>query len=162
MDMKTLVPLRTRSNLARADYFPFDALRREVDGLFFDFAHSLGIAPTNGSHMLAPKMEVAETDKEIQISAELPGLERKDIDISLDANVLTIRAERRAEKEEDQKDKNVHVSERSYGVFYRAIELPTSVDPSTVQATMSNGVLKIVIPKPPQAEAKKIEIKQAA
>src|ERR1700733_4425814 len=122
MDMKTLAPLRTRSNLARADFFPFDVLRREVDGLFFDFARSFGIAPTAGSQMLAPKMEVSETDKEIQISAELPGLERKDIDISLDGNVLTIRAERKAETE--QKDKNVHVSERSYGVFYRALELP--------------------------------------
>ena len=162
MDMKTLAPLRTRSNLARADFSPFDVLRREVDGLFFDFARSFGIAPAAGSQMLAPKMEVSETDKEIQISAELPGLERKDIDISLDGNVLTIRAERKAETEAEQKDKNVHVSERSYGVFYRALELPMSIDPSTVQATMSNGVLKIVIPKPPQAEAKKIEIKEAA
>jgi HSP20 family protein len=160
MDMKTLAPLRTRSNLARADFFPFDALRREVDSLFFDFARSFGITPTEGSQMLVPKMEVAETDKEIQISAELPGLERKDIDISLDGNILTIRAERKAETE--QKDKNVHVSERSYGVLYRALELPMSVDPSTVQATMANGVLKLVIPKPPQAEAKKIEIKEAA
>src|ERR1700722_13680645 len=162
MDMKTLAPLRTRSNLARADFFPFDVLRREVDGLFFDFARSFGVTPTTGSQMLAPKMEVSETDKEIQISAELPGLERKDIDISLDGNVLTIRAERKAETEAEQKDKNVHVSERSYGVFYRAIELPTSIDASTVQATMSNGVLKIVISKPAQAEAKKIEIKEAA
>jgi HSP20 family protein len=105
-------------------------------------------------------MEVAETDKEIEVSVELPGLERKDLDISLDGNVLTIRAERKAEAE--QKGKNVHVAERSYGVFYRALELPAKVDPSTVQATMSKGVLNIKIPKPAQTEAKKIEVKDAA
>ena len=159
MDLKSLVPFRPRSTLAPADLYPFDALRREVDGLFFDFARALGVQ-SNGATMLAPRIEVTESDKEIEISAELPGLERKDVDISLDRNLLTIRAEKKVEAE--QKDKNVHMSERSYGVFYRVLELPTAVDPSTVQATMSNGVLKITIPKPPQAEAKKIEVKEAA
>ena len=161
MDLKSLVPFRPRSTLAPADLYPFDALRREVDGLFFDFARALG-GPSNGANanMLAPRIEVTESDKEIEISAELPGLKRKDVDISLDGNLLTIRAEKKVEAE--QKDKNVHMTERSYGVFYRVLELPTAVDPSTVQATMSNGVLKIKIPKPPQAEAKKIEVKEAA
>ena len=62
----------------------------------------------------------------------------------------------------EQKDKNVHMTERSYGVFYRVLELPMVVDPSTVQATMSNGVLKIAIPKPERTETKKIEVKEAA
>ena len=108
--------------------------------------------------MLAPRIEVTESDKEIEISAELPGLERKDVDISLDRNLLTIRAEKKVEAE--QKDKNVHMTERSYGVFYRVLELPTAVDPSTVQATMSNGVLKITIPKPPQAKPKRSRSKR--
>jgi HSP20 family protein len=110
--------------------------------------------------MLAPRIEVTESDKEIEISAELPGLERKDVDISLDRNLLTVRAEKKVEAE--QKDKNVHMSERSYGVFYRVLELPMAVDPSTVQATMSKGVLKIAIPKPARTETKKIEVKEAA
>ena len=114
----------------------------------------------NGPTTLAPRIEVTESDKEIEISAELPGLERKDVDISLDRNLLTIRAEKKVETE--QKDKNVHMTERSYGVFYRALELPMAVDPSTVQATMSNGVLKIAIPKPAPTETKKIEVKEAA
>ena len=159
MDLKSLVPFRPRSTLTPADLYPFDALRREVDGLFFDFARALGV-PSNGATMLAPRIEITESDKEIEISAELPGLERKDVDISLDRNLLTIRAEKKVEAE--QKDKNVHMTERSYGVFYRMLELPMAVDPSTVQATMSNGVLKIAIPKPERTEAKKIEVKEAA
>jgi HSP20 family protein len=159
MDLKSLVPFRTRSSLAPSDLYPFDALRREFDGLFFDFARALSV-PSNGAPVLAPRIEVTESDKAIEVSAELPGLERKDVDISLDGNLLTIRAEKKVESE--QKDKNVHVSERSYGVFYRVLELPMAVDPSTVQATMSNGVLKITIPKPAPTEAKKIEVKEAA
>ncbi len=159
MALQSLVPFRARSNLANSDLFPFDVLRRELDGMFFDFARSFAV-PSNGTAVLSPRIEVTEADKEIEISAELPGLERKDVDISLDRNLLTIRAEKKVEAE--QKDKNVHVSERSYGVFYRVLELPMAVDPATVQATMSNGVLKITIPKPPQAEAKKIEVKEAA
>ncbi len=160
MNMRSLVPFAPRSNLARMDLYPFDALRREFEGLFYDFARSFG-GPQNGAGALvAPRIEVAETDKNIEVSVELPGFERKDVDISLDGNVLAIRAERKAEQE--QKDKNVHVAERSYGVFYRALELPMTVDPSTVQATMSKGVLNITIPKPPQTEAKKIEVKEAA
>jgi HSP20 family protein len=153
MDLKSLVPFPGRSTLAPADLYPFDALRREVNGLFFDFARALAV-PSNGATMLAPRIEVTESDKEIEISAELPGLERKDVDISLD------RAEKKVETE--QKDKNVHMTERSYGVFYRVLELPMAVDPTTVQATMSNGVLKIAIPKPERTETKKIEVKEAA
>ena len=157
MAMRSLVPFSPRSNVARRD--PFDILRREMDGLFFDFARSFGAPADGAGGLLAPRMEVAETDKDIDVSFELPGLERKDVDVSMDGNVLTIRAEKKAE--EEQKDKNVHVAERSYGVFYRALELPEKVDPSTVQATMSNGVLHIKIPKPPQTEAKKIEVKES-
>src|ERR1700677_1107644 len=90
MDLKSLVPFRGRSTLAPADLYPFDALRREVDGLFFDFARALAV-PSNGATMLAPRIEVTESDKEIEISAELPGLERKDVDISLARNLVPIR-----------------------------------------------------------------------
>jgi HSP20 family protein len=89
-------------------------------------------------------------------------MERKDVEISLEDNVLTIRGEKKIEASPDDKNKNVHVSERSYGVFYRVLELPGKVDPASVQATMSKGVLKITIPKPAQPESKKIEVKEAA
>lgn len=159
MDMRSLVPFAPRSNPARTDLYPFDALRREFEGLFFDFARSFGNPQNGGGLLLAPRMEVADTDKEIEVSVELPGLERKDIDVSLEGNVLAIRAEKKVEGE--QKDRNVHVAERSYGVFYRALELPAKVNSSTVEATMSKGVLHIKIPKPAQTEVKKIEVKEA-
>jgi HSP20 family protein len=108
---------------------------------------------------------VTETDKEIVIAAEMPGLKRKDIDISIEDDVLTIRGEKKVETktdDKDNKDKSYHVSERSYGMFHRALQLPPGVDPSKVQATMSNGVLKITIPKLARSEPKKIEVKEAA
>jgi HSP20 family protein len=109
-----------------------------------------------------PSIDVTETDKEIEITAELPGLERKDVDISIEDDLLTIRGEKKVETKEEDKDKNYHVSERSYGVFYRVIQLPPGVDPASIQAVMSKGVLKLTIPKPAKAEPKKIEVKDAA
>ena len=151
MDLRSLIPFSPRSNLERRD--PFDILRRELDGLFFDFTRSFGAPGDGAGGLLAPRMEVSETDKDFDVSVELPGLERKDVDVSLDGNVLTIRAEKKAESE--QKDKNLHVAERSYAVFYRALELPAKVDPSTLEATMSNGVLHIKIPKPPRPKPRR-------
>jgi HSP20 family protein len=87
----------------------------------------------------------------------MTGLERKDVEISIDEdNILTLRAEKTIEE-----DKNVQHCERSYGVYYRLLQLPSGIDPSNVQATMSNGVLKISIPKPAKSEPKKIEIKES-
>jgi HSP20 family protein len=160
MSLRALVPFRDRQGLARPEFGVFGSLQREVDRLFDDFARSTLATAGNGS--LMPSMDITETEKEFVITAELPGLERKDVEISLEDNVLTIRGEKKSETKPDDKNKNVHVSERSYGVFYRVLELPTKVDPSSVQATMSKGVLKITIPKPARPESKKIEVQEAA
>jgi HSP20 family protein len=160
MNLRALVPFRDRQGLARPEFGVFGSLQREVDRLFDDFARSTLAMAGNGS--LMPSMDITETEKEFVITAELPGLERKDVEISLEDNVLTIRGEKKSETKPDDKNKNVHVSERSYGVFYRVLELPTKVDPSSVQATMSKGVLKITIPKPARPESKKIEVQEAA
>jgi HSP20 family protein len=160
MNLRALVPFRDRQGLARPEFGVFGSLQREVDRLFDDFARSTLAMAGNGS--LMPSMDITETEKEFVITAELPGLERKDVEISLEDNVLTIRGEKKSETKPDDKNKNVHVSERSYGVFYRVLELPTKVDPSSVQATMSKGVLKITIPKPARPQSKKIEVQEAA
>jgi HSP20 family protein len=160
MTLRALVQFRDRQGLARPEFGVFGSLQREVDRLFDDFARSTLAMAGNGS--LMPSMDITETEKEFVITAELPGLERKDVEISLEDNVLTIRGEKKSETKPDDKNKNVHVSERSYGVFYRVLELPTKVDPSSVQATMSKGVLKITIPKPARPESKKIEVQEAA
>jgi HSP20 family protein len=135
--------------------FGLFGLHREIDRLFSEFAQGIG----QDGVQLVPKIEVSETDKQIEISAEMPGLERKDVDISIEDDMLTVRGEKKLE--EEKKDKNVQHSERSYGVFYRVLQLPSGVDPSAIQATMSNGVLKVTIPKPARSQPKKIEVKDA-
>jgi len=138
----------------RPDFGLF-GLHREIDRLFSEFAQG-----ASGAQNIIPNIEISETDKAIEVSAEMPGLERKDVEISIDDDVLTIRGEKKIE--ESQKDKNVQHSERSYGVFVRILQLPPGVDPSSIQATMSKGVLRVVIPKPAKSEPKKIEVKEAA
>jgi HSP20 family protein len=141
--------------------FGFGSLQREIDRLFSDFTRGFGM-PTIATQNLVPSVDVSETDDEIEVTVELPGLQRSGIDISLNDDVLTIRGEKRLEKAEDDDKRNVHVAERAYGVFYRAIQLPKGVDPASIQAKMLNGVLKIAIPKPSPAQARKIDIKEGA
>lgn len=161
MKLRSLVPSRDAGMLMRPDFGLF-GLHREIDRLFSEFSQGLG---PNGQQ-LVPNIEIAETDKAIEVTAEMPGLERKDVDISIEDDTLTIRGEKKVEQTtdggKDKSDKNVQHSERSYGVFLRVLQLPLGIDPSSVQATMANGVLKIAIPKPAKPEPKKIEVKEAA
>jgi HSP20 family protein len=154
MRLRSLVPFREPGALMRPDLGLF-GLHREIDRLFSEFAQGIG---PNGQQNIVPNIEISETDKAIELSAEMPGLERKDVEISIEDEALTIRGEKKVE--ENQKDKSVQHSERSYGVFLRVLQLPPGIDPSSVQATMSNGVLKITIPKPAKSEPKKIEVKE--
>jgi HSP20 family protein len=103
---------------------------------------------------------VTETEKETEITAELPGLEEKDVQINVADGVLTIRGEKKAEKEE--KDKDYRLLERTYGSFSRALELPAGVDPDTIKASIAKGVLTVTVPKPAPAAVKKVEVKTAA
>ena len=153
MRLTSLVPFRDSGALTRPDFGLF-GLHREIDRLFSEFAQGLG-----PSAKIVPNIEISETDKAIEISAEMPGLERKDVEISIDDDTLTIRGEKKIE--DDDTDKTVQHSERSYGVFLRVLQLPPGIDPSSVLATMSNGVLKISIPKPAKPEPKKIEVKES-
>ena len=107
---------------------------------------------------LSPNVDVAETDKEIKVTAKLPGLDEKDIEVDIRDNALTIKGEKRAEKEE--KDKTFYPSERSYGMFQRVIGLPAEVQEDKVEAEFSKGVLTIRLPKSPAAQkmSRKIEI----
>lgn len=156
MSLKSLIPVRRERN-AIADSGPFAALQREIDRLFDDFTRNL---PSFGNFELTPSMDVAETEKEIEVTAELPGLEEKDVEINFTDGVLTIRGEKKAEKEE--KNKTHHMVERSYGAFARTLTLPTGVDANKIKATINKGVLKVVVEKPAAKETKKIEVKAAA
>jgi HSP20 family protein len=137
----------------RPDFGLF-GLHREIDRLFSEFAQGVG---PNGAQNIVPNIEISETDKAIEVTAEMPGLERKDVEISIDDDTLTIRGEKKVEE-----NQNIQLSERCYGVFVRVLQLPPGIDPASVQATMSNGILKLTIPKPAKSEPKKIEVKEAA
>ncbi|HZP71711.1 MAG TPA: Hsp20/alpha crystallin family protein [Pseudolabrys sp.] len=159
MNLKSLIPVGRDRTVAN----PFTTLQREIDRLFDDFSRgfpSLPSFPAGGTNVLMPSMDVTETDKEIEITAELPGLEEKDVQINVADNLLTIRGEKKAEKE--QKDKNYRLIERSYGSFERTLELPEGVNADSIKASISKGVLKVTVPKPVPAQAKKIEVKSAA
>lgn len=104
-------------------------------------------------------VEVAETDKAYNIAAELPGVEEKDIEVSVRDGVLTIKGEKREEKED--KGKNRYLSERSYGSFQRLFGLPKGVDETKVEANFHNGVLTVSIPKQAEAPARKVDGKAA-
>lgn len=109
----------------------------------------------------APAVDVNEDDKVYKITAELPGLDEKNIEVSVTGDLLTFKGEKRQEKEE--KDKNHYLSERSYGSFQRSFRLPDGVDQDKVAATFAKGVLTVTLPKTAEAQKqqKKIEIKAA-
>ena len=142
MNLKSLIPIgRDRSVVGN----PFVSLQREIDRLFDDFTRGFPKLADTVPEKLMPSIDVTETDKEIEITAELPGLEEKDVQINLSDNLLTIRGEKKAEKE--QKDKNYRIVERSYGSFERTLELPEGINAEAIKANISKGVLKVTLPK---------------
>ena len=142
----------------------FGSLHDEVDRVFHDFTQSVGFTPgrTNGNALMSPVINVAETDKALEVTAELPGVDQQDVNVTVTDNRLTIMAEKKVEEEDKSKD--YHVVERSYGKFARSMSLPFSVEPDKVDARFKNGVLTVSLPKPPETTAKthKVEIKHAA
>jgi HSP20 family protein len=141
---------------------PFGSLFREVQKTFEDFSRRSPISGF-GSDLLAPKIDVVESKDAIDLTAELPGVEEKDVDVTLADGMLTIRGEKNAERDEKDREKNWHVVERSYGSFSRVISLPFDPDPAKVEAKFDKGVLHIHLPKPAEVAKKqqKIEIKKA-
>lgn len=146
---------------------PFRALRKQMDDVFNSWAVGFPQAGGfSGKQGFQPSIDVSETDKDITIVAELPGIEQKDIDVALVGNQLTIKGEKRSESTEkkDEKGRVYHRVERSYGAFQRSMTVPFELDPAKVDAKFKDGVLTVVLPKPPevQKQAKKIEIKKSA
>jgi HSP20 family protein len=161
MASKKIVPVtRERGVFPSFGGFPLTSLQREIDRLFEDFSGGFGRLASFRSDELMPKMNVVETDGAIELTAELPGLEAKDVEVTLADNILTIRGEKQAEREE--KGKEFRLMERSYGSFSRSFEVPSGVDPKAIEANIDKGVLHVKFPKPAQAEAKKIAVKAAA
>ena len=137
--------------------FEFEKRRREMDPFWESFVEGrpAQIAREEGEWL--PSLDVSETKGELVVKAELPGIDPKDIDVSLSEGVLTIKGEKRQEKEE--KEEGYHVVERSYGSFSRSIRLPGEIRNEVVSASYKNGVLKIILPKSEEAKKKEIKIK---
>lgn len=143
---------------------PLESLHREVDRMFSDFLTAADLSPwtsAEGAGHLIPKMDVAETESAYEVTADLPGVEDKDVEVAVSEGVLRIKGERKSEKEE--KKKNYHRIERSFGRFERAFALPEGVDQDKIAATFRQGVLHVTLPKSAKAKesAKKIEVKAA-
>ncbi|MTV12083.1 MULTISPECIES: Hsp20/alpha crystallin family protein [Bradyrhizobium] len=149
-----------KSLVARPNVDFASSLHREIERIFDTFPRDWPSPDFRASPGLTLNMDIAETDKDIEITAELPGLEQKDVQVNVADDVLTIKGEKKAEKEEN--DKNYHRIERSYGSFYRSLQLPSGVNADAIKASLKNGVLKVTVTKPAAALPQKIEVKAAA
>lgn len=132
------------------------SMKSEMDRLFDRFAElRWNELPALGDW--APSMDVSETKDSLVCKVEVPGMEQKDIQISLQESLLTIKGEKKQEKEE--KDEHYHRVERSYGAFTRSLRLPVAVDAGKVTATVKSGVLTVTLPKTPAAQGTTIPVK---
>jgi HSP20 family protein len=156
----TKVPAKPASSFTDQLIEPFNRLRSEVDRLFDDFPTMFpSFSPGRlASRLPFPAVEMKENDKSFKLSVEVPGIDAKDVEVTVDEGVLVIKGEKKEEREE--KDKGYLYSERSYGSFERRIALPTTADAGSITAKAKDGVLQITIAKAAKAPetARKIEI----
>jgi HSP20 family protein len=165
MDITDLIPWKRGKKVPvrRGEERSLPAVQQDMNRWFDDFFGGFGLTPFHAFfdepwETFSPKVNVVEGDKEIKVSAELPGMDEKDINVSLSHGVLTINGEKK--EEEEHKGKNYYRLERSYGSFQRSIPLPCEVDDSKVEAVFKKGVLTITLPKTPATLAgKKITVK---
>ncbi len=148
---------RTMAMLTRWDPFhELSTLQREMNRLFQDYSTTRGGDEDITTSSFAPPVDIYEDEHNITLKVEVPGIDQKDIDVRLENNTLTVRGERKFEKEE--KEENFHRVERRYGSFYRAFTLPNTVDPDSVTADYDNGLLKIKLAKKAEAKPKQIKV----
>lgn len=166
---ETKLPVKNESKnvpvAAGRGWYPFGNLRREIDRLFEDFDGGFWgtrFAPFAAPAKLSvPPVDIAEKDGTYEITAELPGMDEKNVEVKLANGGLTIKGEKKEEKEEKRKD--YHLSERSYGAFERYFALPDGIDTDKISASFKNGVLTVTLPKTAEAQKKekKIDVKSA-
>lgn len=164
MAQDTKVPAQTTSAQAGGrtlrGWRPFETIQREIDRVFDDFSHFPYMpSPSIFQSETTPAVNVVEKPNEFQITAELPGMDEKDIEVHCASGALTIRGEKKEEKEE--KRQGYYLSERRFGSFQRSFRLPEEVDADKIGAVFKKGVLTLTLPKRTEAQKnqKKIEIK---
>jgi len=164
MKINNLLPTTSKKMPGDEDH-PFYSLQRQMNTLFDDFFRGLDAAPrgfsTQGFGNFIPTVDVKESEKEFMIKAELPGVEEKDVEVTVTKDAVTIKGEKKEEKED--KDKSYYYMERSYGSFQRVIPLDAETESDKAQASFKNGVLNITVPKSKSVKAKgtKVPIKAA-
>lgn len=156
-----LIPWRTQAP-SKDNGDVFSAMQREMNRIFEKFNGENDLSKFESSlGDWSPKVNVADTERELQVTAELPGVEEKDVEVTVDNGALTIKGEKKAEKEE--KGKNYYRAERSFGSFERVLPLSRDIVQDKVEATFKNGVLTVKLPKTAEAiqAKKKIPVKCA-
>jgi len=165
MAIKNLVPRFGRGGenapVRRGGWDPFRDFQREMNRLFDDFFTDFSLAPRWGGRESAPtafspRVDVSETDKEVKISAELPGMDERDINVEMEDGAVTIRGEKREDRED--KGKNWYSREQSYGAFHRVIPLPASVDGEKAKAKFKKGILTVTAPKRGEEQTRRKDI----
>lgn len=163
MQIRDLIPWGRREGaLAReGEDSPVLALQRDLNRVFDNYWKRFDQAVAGFSGAVSPRVDVCETDAAVEVTAELPGMDEKEIDLSVTEDALVIKGEKKSEREESRK--GFYLSERTYGSFFRSIPLPPGVEPDKADAQFKRGVLTITIPKSAEAKAKakKIEVKPA-
>ncbi len=162
--MRYVVPFGRGYGVARRGADPFTLMRREMENMLETFARDLEAAPAVAENgFFSPVVEVKENDKGLTIEADLPGVDPDDVSVELADGVLTLKAERKMEKEEDKEAEEgvkYHVMERAYGTFLRRFNLPWEADEENIEASFDKGVLKVFVPKKvEEKKAKKIAVK---
>ena len=141
-------------------------LHHQIDRVFTDFigADFPRLARTRLDGGFSPDMDVSETDRQLEVTAELPGMDDEDIEVTLTGGMLTVKGEKKSETEEEDKDKHHYRLERSYGAFRRSFRLPPELDADDVSASFDKGVLKVTVAKKEAAESatRKIEVRKGA
>lgn len=136
---------------------PFRELEEEMERLFEEWPFRPWTRRALVAREWAPRVDMFDRADKVIVRAELPDVKKEDIDISVAGGVLTIKGERKAEKE--IKDEDYYCCERFRGTFYRAIQLPTDVEAEKIEANYADGILEITLPKVPEVKPKKIEVK---
>jgi HSP20 family protein len=159
MNFRSILPSAQRRVPARSpDADPFTAMRREMEKMFDDFGGGWTAPAVSGTDFVTPNVNVAETGKGLEISAELPGVDQKDIEVDLTDGILTLKAERKTEKEEKDEKRQYHIVERSYGSYLRRFALPFEPDADKVEASLDKGVLHVFVPRQQPVEKPKTKI----
>lgn len=154
MATRSLTPYRSRAVEPFRPASPFLSFYRQASRLFEDAFREFDDTREALGGILAPSIDVVQDDREVRITAELAGVKEDDIEVSVDGDVLTIRAEKRVERE-DGKDDRRHVSERAFGTFQRSLRLPQAVDPDEVKAHFDHGVLTVCLPRTEESDSRR-------